>query len=516
MSRTKPFDNQHSRRAVRFFERTLVHTKGRWGGVPFQLADWQRDEIIVPLFGNVDDAGKRKYRTCYLEVARKNGKSELAAGVALYMLLADNEQGAEIYGAACDRDQASIVFRVAAEMVRRNPVLAKKCKIVDSRKTITVPSTGSFYRAIPADAAGAHGYNAHGIVFDELHAQPNRELWDVLTTSTGAREQPMVFAITTAGFDRNSICWEQHEYARKVINGSVVDPSFFAWIRDTPEDAEWTDEKIWHMANPALGDFRDIDEMRTMARRAKETPALENTFRRLYLSQWTQSETRYIPMDKWNATAGVVDRAALRGRHCYAGLDLASTTDIAALVLVFPPEGESDIFKVLPFFWIPEDSMYERSKKDRVSYESWQRAGHLFTTPGNVIDYSFIRHTLNELGDEFFIKEVAFDRWGAAQISQQLMDDGFTMVQFGQGFASMSAPTKELLTLVLSGRLHHGDHPVLRWMCDNLVVRMDPAGNVKPDKEKSTEKIDGMVALVMGLDRAIKHQVPGQLGVYTF
>lgn len=500
-----PFDEGRAGRAQAFIERALVHTKGKWAGEPFELADWQRDEIIRPLFGELRDDGTRAYRTAYLEVARKNGKSELAAAVALYLLLMDGEEGAEVYGAACDREQASIVFRVAADMVRRNPLLSQRCKIIDSRKTITVESTGSFYRAIPAEAAGAHGYNAHGIVFDELHAQPNRDLWDVLTTSTGARSQPLVFAITTAGFDRQSICWELHEYARKVIEGVVDDPTFFAWIKDTPEDADWQDESVWHLANPALGDFRDIDEMRTMARRAKETPALENTFRRLYLSQWTQSETRYIPMDKWAATAGEVDVAALRGRECYAGLDLATVNDVAALVLVFPPEGESDIYKVVPFFWIPEDNMHERVRRDRVPYDAWERQGFITATPGNVIDYAFIRAKLNELADQFYIREVAFDRWGATKISTELQDDGFTMVQFGQGFVSMNSPTKELLKLTLEERMHHGDNPVLRWMCDNLVVRQDPAGNVKPDKEKSTEKIDGMVALIMALDRATRH-----------
>lgn len=509
------FNNEHALRAIKFFERTLVHTKGIYAGQPFALASWQREEIIKPLFGNVNENGLRNYRTAYISVARKNGKSELAAGIALYLLLADGEQGAEIYGAACDREQASIVFNVAAEMVRRSAVLSKMCKVIDSRKTITVPKTGSFYRAIPADAAGAHGYNAHGIVFDELHAQPSRDLWDVLTTSTGARTQPLVFAITTAGFDRQSICWEQHTYAEKVLNGTVEDPRYFAWIRSVPEDADWSAEKNWYLANPGLGDFRDIDEMRTMARRARETPALENTFRQLYLNQWTQSESRYIPLHKWDASAGEVNVEALRGRECYAGLDLASTTDIAAMVLVFPPR-EGDIFKVLPFFWIPEESMVERERKDRVPYSAWVRKGLVYPTPGNVIDHAFIRQTMNELADKYFIKEVAFDRWGAVQLVTQLQDDGFNMVQFGQGFASMSAPTKELLSLVLQERLHHGGHPVLRWMCDNLVVRRDPAGNVKPDKEKSSEKIDGIVALVMALDRAIKQPASGPLGVYAF
>ena len=506
-------DEARANHAQRFFENVLVHTKGRFAGKPFLLPDWQRDGIIRPIFGQIDEKGHRVVRTAYLEVGRKNGKSEIAAGIALYLLLMDREQSAEIYGAASDRDQATLVFNVAASMVRRSSALSELCKIVDSRKTITVPSTDSFYRAIPADAGGAHGFNASGIIVDELHVQPTRDLVDVLTTSTGAREQPLTFAITTAGFDRESICWEWHEYSRKVIGKTVDDPTWHARIWDTPEDADWQDEKVWHLANPALGDFRDIDEMRTFARRAKETPALENTFRRLYLSQWTQSETRFIPMDKWAKTAGEVDVEALRGRECYAGLDLATVTDVAALVLVFPPEGESDIYKVACHFWIPEDNMHERVRRDRVPYDAWEREGFITATPGNVIDYAFIRHKLNELADTYYIREVAFDRWGATKISTDLEDDGFTMAQFGQGFASMNAPTKELLKLVLEERLHHANNPVLRWMCDNLVVRMDPAGNMKPDKEKSTEKIDGMVALIMALDRATAHLGAGSLEV---
>jgi phage terminase large subunit-like protein len=506
----------YATRAVNFFEKGLVHTKGRWAGEPFILTDWQREKIVEPIFGNVTDDGLRVTRSVYIEVARKNGKSEVAAGIALALLYLDNEAGAEIYGAACDRDQASIVFNVAADMVKRQPELASRSKIIDSRKRITVPKTGSFYRAIPADAAGAHGYNAHGIVVDELHAQPSRDLWDVLTTSTGAREQPLTFAITTAGHNRSSICWELHEYARQVDEGVIDDPTFLPLIWSVPEDADWQDERVWQMANPALEDFRDIDEMRTLARRAIHTPALEATFRQLYLSQWTQSAQIFIPDHKWMDSAGEVNVEKLRGRPCYGGLDLATVNDVAAFVLVFPPEGESDIYKVLPFFWVPEDTVKEKQRKDRSNYEAWIKGGFMHATPGNTIDFSFIRHHVNELAERYHIKEVAFDRWGAAQISQQLMDDGFTMVQFGQGYGSMSAPTKELLTLVLNKQLHHGGQPVLRWMNNNLIVRTDPAGNVKPDKEKATNKIDGMVATIMALDRAIKHKAASPLTVLSF
>jgi phage terminase large subunit-like protein len=490
---------------VNWFSRLLVHTKGEWAGRPFVLAPWQEHELIRPLFGTLNADGTRRYRTAYVEMPRKQGKTELAAGIALYLLFADGEPGAEIYGAAGDRDQASLVYGVAAQMVKRRAELARRCQVLDATKRLLLPD-GGFYRAIPADAAGSHGFNAHGVIVDELHVQPNRDLWDVLTTSTGARRQPLTFAITTAGFDRHSICWELHEHARQVLDGTVDDPSFFAYIRAAPEDADWTDEAVWRAANPALGDFRSLDEMRALAERARQVPALENAFRRLYLCQWTASETRWLALDRWDACAGAVDRAALRGRDCYAGLDLASTTDLAALVLVFPDGAEPEGYDVLPFFWVPAATVAERTRRDRVPYDLWVRQGLVQATPGNVIDYGAIRQTLRDVGAEFRIRELGFDRWGATQLAQELGDDGLPVVAMGQGFATLSPPTKELLNLVLAGRLRHGGHPVLRWNADNLVVRTDPAGNLKPDKQKSTEKIDGMLGLVMALDRAIRRE----------
>ncbi len=494
-------NKEAAQRAVSFIEH-LKHTKGKWAGVSFTLTPWQRP-IIEYIFGTLNKDGTRQYRTAYIEIPRKNGKSELAAAVALKLLFADDEPGAEIYGAASDRDQASIVFNVAAQMVRQSPALSKRCRVIDSQKRIVVPKSGSFYRAIPADAAGSHGFNAHGIIFDELHTQPNRELWDVLTTSTGARSQPLTFAITTAGWDRHSICWEQHEYAERVLKKLVDDPTFYAVIYSAPEDADWRDERVWYACNPGLGDFRNIDEMRTMARKAEQVPALQNTFRRLYLNQWTGQEKRWLDLAAWDATAGLVDPDELTGRRCYAGLDLSSTTDITALVLIFPMDDGT--FKVLPYFWIPADNMRERVNRDRVPYDVWAQQGFITTTSGNVIDYGSILQLLVHLSQRFEIAEVAYDRWGATQLAQQLMDEGFTVVPMGQGFASMSPPTKELMNVVLAKRLQHGGNPVLRWMADNMVVKEDPAGNIKPDKGKSTQRIDGMVALIMALDRAIRH-----------
>ena len=495
------YDEAAADRAVGFFERYLKHTKGRWAGEAFRLQPWQEKDIIRPLFGWKRADGTRKYRTAYIEIPRKNGKSTLSAGIGLYLLFADNEPGAEIYSAAADRDQAAIVHDQARAMVEDSPELAKRAEVF--KRSIVVHATRSVYKVISADAYTKHGLNAHGIIFDELHAQPNRELWDVLTTSTGAREQPLVATITTAGYDRESICWEQHEYARKVLEGVIEDPTYFAYIAAADENEDWTDPEVWENANPGLGVTISREYLEQECKRAQQVPAYQNTFRRLHLDQWTQQETRWLDLGVWDACGG--DVPDLAGRKCYAGLDMASTTDVAALALVFPPETEGEPYYVIPFFWIPGDNLVERSLRDRASYDAWQQAGLLATTDGNVIDYQAIQAQIVDLGEIYDIEEIAFDRWGAIQMSQNLDGAGFTMVPFGQGFASMSAPTKELQRLILDGKIAHGGHPVLRWMADNMVVKQDPAGNLKPDKSKSRQKIDGMVALIMGLDRAIRH-----------
>lgn len=509
------YDKEIADKAVGWFERYLKHTKGRWAGVPFKLLAWQANEIIRPLFGTVKKNGYRQYNTVYCEVSKKNGKSELAAGLALRLLFADHEPMAEIYGAAADRDQASIVFEVAAKMVEMNPILGRRCKVLHSTKRI-IHNNGSFYRVLSADAYTKHGFNIHGVIFDELHAQPNRDLWDVLTEGAGdARTQPIIFAITTAGYDRTSICWEVHEYARKVKEGIIEDPTFLPIIYGADEEDDWRSPETWDKANPSLGVTIDVEKLENACRQAENNPAKENTFRRLRLNQWTRQETRYMPMTAWDASAGVVYEEDLIGETAYAGLDLATTTDIASYVLVFP---DSDgCYDVLPRFFIPKEGLDNRATRDRQMLEQWVDQGLIEATPGQVIDYGFIRKRFEEDADKFYVKEIAFDRWGATQIVQDLEDAGFTVIQFGQGYASMNSPTRELLNLVLLKRMRHGNHPVLRWMADNVVVKTDPAGFIKPDKSKSTEKIDGIVALIMGLDRAIRHEgsVYNERGILT-
>ena len=495
-------DKGRADRAIRFIE-LLKHTKG-WVGVPFKLLPWQK-QIVRELTGRLNRDGTRQYRYAYLSMGRKNGKTQLAAALALYLLLADGEPGAEVYSAATDREQAGLIFRMAAEMVRQNPTLSSACRIVDSQKTIAVPQTGGLYRALSAEAASKHGYNPSAVIYDELHAAPNRDLWDVLTTGSGTRRQPLVIAITTAGYDRNSICWEQYEYAKKVLAGVVPDPTFYAKIFEVPEGADWRDESLWPLANPGIDAFRSRDEMRSLADKAEEIPALQNTFRRLYLNQWTSASERWIDLSAWDATAGLLNEHELVGQKCYGGLDLATTTDIAALVLAFPVD---DKLRVLCRFWVPEDSMRERSRRDRVPYDVWAREGFITPTPGNVIDYGMIRRDINDLGDKYRIAEIGHDPWNATQVCLELADDGFTMIPIRQGFASLTAPSKAFETMILSKQIVHGGNPVLRWMVDNCVVRQDPAGNLKPDKAKSSERIDGVVAAVMAIDRATRHEQP--------
>ena len=497
------YDDELAQFAVMFIE-SLCHTKGTWAGKPFKLLDWQR-QIIQDLFGIVKPNGYRQFNTAYIEIPKKNGKSELAAAVALLLCCGDGEQRAEIYGCAADRGQATIVFDVAADMVRMCPALNRRCKILASQKRIIYTPTNSFYQVLSAEAYSKHGFNIHGVVFDELHTQPNRKLFDVMTKGSGdARMQPLYFLITTAGTDTNSICYETHQKAKDILEGRKIDPTFYPVIYGAGEDEDWTDPKVWIKSNPSLGETIGMDKVEAACESAKQNPGEENYFRQLRLNQWVKQAVRWMPMDKWDACAFPVNEEMLEGRVCYGGLDLSSTTDLTSFCLVFPPEDEEEPYYVLPYFWVPEDTLELRVKRDHVPYDLWNRQGYLETTEGNVVHYGYIEKFIERLGERFNIRDIAFDRWGATQMSQDLENMGFTVVPMGQGFASMSPPTKELMKLTLEKKIAHGGHPVLRWNMDNIFIRTDPAGNIKADKAKSTEKIDGAIAMIMALDRAIR------------
>ena len=503
MAKDSVYDKELADYAVNFIE-CLCHTKGTWAGKPFKLLDWQ-EQILRDLFGIIKPNGYRQFNTAYVEIPKKNGKSELAAAIALLLCCGDGEQRAEIYGCAADRGQATIVFDVAADMVRMCPALNKRCKILASQKRILYLPTNSFYQVLSAEAYSKHGFNIHGVVFDELHTQPNRKLFDVMTKGSGdARMQPLYFLITTAGTDTNSICYETHQKAVDIIEGRKKDSTFYPVIYGAGNDEDWTDPKIWKKANPSLGETIGMDKVKAACESARQNPGEENSFRQLRLNQWVKQAVRWMPMEKWDACAFPFDPEDLEGRVCYGGLDLSSTTDLTSFCLVFPPEDEDDRYYVLPYFWLPEETLPLRVNRDHVPYDVWERQGYIQTTEGNVVHYGFIEKFIEHLGELYNIREIAFDRWGAVQMVQNLEGMGFTVVPMGQGFASMSPPTKELMKLTLEKRIAHGGHPVLRWNMDNIFIRTDPAGNIKADKAKSTEKIDGAIACIMALDRAIR------------
>jgi len=497
------FDEKAANRAVNFFQ-FLRHSKGEWAGQPFRLAPWQEDEIIRPLFGWRRRDGTRRFRTAYISVARKNGKSTLAAGIGLYLLTTDREPGAEVYSAATKRDQARIVHGEAVRMVKASPPLKKYIQLY--RDNIFMPGTGSKYEPLGADADTCDGLNIHGAIVDEIHAHKTRAMWDILETGTGARRQPLQIAITTAGSNRNTICWELYDQAVKMLEAGRENDSLFAYIAEIEKDDDWKDPVCWVKANPNLGVCVKLDGLLEQAEKAKDSPAFQNTFRRLRLNQWTEQSERYIDMGAWLACAGHVDPEELRGARCYGGLDLGSTRDLTALVLDFPVGDDGRKHKILAWFWLPKEGMAKRVKRDRVPYDVWVERGLIKLTEGNVTDYNVVRADIKAIRDRYRILELAYDPWHAREVATDLQDDGLVMVEFRQGFKSMNEPTVAVLGLIVDHRIEHGSNPVLNWMAGNVAVKQDPTGSVKPDKSKSIERIDGIVALIMAHGRAALHK----------
>lgn len=506
---TSHYDKAKADRAVTFIE-NLCHTKGKWAGKRFWLLPWQ-EQLIRDIFGIVKTDGNRQFRTAFVEICKKVGKSELAAAIALYLLYADNEPSAEVYGAAADRQQASIVFDVARQMVEMSPALMKRSKLMSATKRIVNYGNAGFYQVLSAEVGSKHGFSISGLVFDEIHTQPNRQLYDVLTKySSDARQNPLHFIITTAGNDRHSIAFELHTKAVDILEGRRVDPTFYPVVYGLKDDEDWEDEANWYKVNPSLGYTVDIERLRDAYREAKHNPADEITFKWLRMNMWVSSTTSWIPDAIFMKGNEPIDMRLLEGRDCYAGLDLSSTGDITALVLIFPPRNTDEKYILVPYFWVPEETIPQRVKSNSVPYDVWEKQGHLLATEGNVIHYDFIEKFICDLAEKYHILEIAVDRWNATQMIQNLEGEGFTIVPFGQGFSSMSAPTKEFYRLLMEGQIIHGGHPVLRWMAGNVVIDTDPAGNIKVTKAKSKEKIDGIVAAIMALDRCIRQE--GQSG----
>lgn len=511
------FDAETAQRRLDFFPECLTHVKGEKGKQPFLLEPWLAS-ITANMYGWKRSDGTRRYREVFLFVPRKNAKTFWSAGIVLCTLFCDVEAGAEIYSAAAEREQASLVFAHAKGMVLQEPELAQRAKVYEVARSIVREDTQSSYKVISADASTKHGFNSHLVVIDELHAQPNRELVDVLTTSTGARRQPLILYTTTSDFERPSICNEKYDYATKVRDGIIDDPSFLPVIYEAPRlwhgqqcDYQsplfYANEDIWRVANPNLGVSISWEYMRAQAKKAQETPAYLNTFLRLHLNIRTAQDVAWIDMMQWDACEDASLTAdALAGQACWAGLDLASTSDLCALVLLFPDADNA----MLAFFWLPEETALVRERRSRVPYPAWVQQGFIKATAGNVADYDEIRNDVLDLAKRYNIRELAYDRWNASQLITQLVNEGVNCMPIGQGFASLSAPSKELERLLAAQELRHDGNPVMRWNMSNVMAETDAAENLKPSKRKSSEKVDGVFALVMALARVlVKEPEPG-------
>jgi phage terminase large subunit-like protein len=514
------FDRIAAYNAVCFFENEIVHIKGPLAGKPLKLEGWQR-RFIRRLYGwkrRIDHT--RKFRVAFVFVPRKNGKSLLGAGIALYGLVADGitihhpdgslefqpELGAEVVSAAVDREQARVVFDVAVKMVEMNPRLQQMCKIYS--KAIICEDTASKYTVLSADVENKHGQNSSTIVFDELHTQPNGNLVEVLKTGTIARAQPLQVYFTTAGHDKNSVCYEYYQKAKEILDPTSPrrDPSFFPIVFEAQVDKKdpdfWKSREIWKQANPNLGISVPWSNFEEAFNEALENGRNENSFKRLHLNIWTETLERWLQMDQWERCGlSTFDPTIHKRNPCILGIDLSRKVDITALVLLFQtPEGFID---VLPYFWLPEEQMKLRSDKDGVPYLEWVSKGYIKTTPGAVVDFRRIRSFINELGEQFKIQEICYDPWAATELATDLEDDGFTMVEIQQSMSKLSGPSKELEALLASTRLRHNNNPVLRWMAGNVGIIEDAKGNIMPSKEKSKERIDGISALLNGLGRLL-------------
>lgn len=482
------FDERAGQRVVRFIER-LKHTKGKWAGRPLKLEGWQKF-IVESIFGWIRPDGTRRYRRAYVEVARKNGKTTLASGISLYMLVADKEPRAEVYSVAAVRDQAKICFNDAKQAVL-NSDLKKRVSVWSN--ALTVEDTASTYKALSSDAGIHDGHSPSCVIVDEYHAHPTNAMFDVMVSGTGARRQPLMFIITTAGFNKNYPCFLFRKNAVNVLNGVNDDDSLFVAIFSMDDGDDWDSPANWIKANPNLGISVDTDYIAEQVNDAKNRPEAVRNVKTKHLNMWVDAEKTWILDEKWQLCKGDTEPEDLEGCECWGGLDLSNTSDMTAFVLLF---NENDKYQVLPFFWIPEDSLAEKIRQSNAAFAAWVDAGYVKTTPGNVTDYDFIESDILSICEKYDVKEIAYDRWNSSQAVIHLQAEGLEMSPFGQGFGSMSTPTKELERLVLTQKLEHFGNPVLRWMMASVAIVTDAAGNIKPDKSKSTQKIDGVVATI--------------------
>lgn len=489
------FDAEEAKKRIRFFEVGLTHTKGHLKGKPFKLEPWERD-VVATLFGWKREDGTRRYREAFIFIPRKNGKSTLAAAITLCVFYCDGEGAAECYCVAGDLDQTDMVYGTAAAMVRQNKKLDSISKVRDSRKRIVYGD--SFFRAIPADDKGAHGFNLHFVCGDELHTWPGRDLKDTLHTGTGFRQQPLEVYITTAGFDLHSIAGETYQHACKVRDGIITDPTFLPVIYEATKDLDWKLESTWQKANPNYGVSVRKDYLANECKKAIENPAYENTFKRLHLNQWTEQKTRWLKLDDWRncwqSGEPIADKAYVVG-----GLDLSSTTDVTAWCRL---QRKGEGWKAEWRFYIPEDRARIIEDRDRVPYMDWIRDGWVTATPGKTVDYGFVERDILADAEKYVLQRLGYDPWNARGLERRLTAEGIECVEIRQGPASLSAPCKELERAVISGLVDHGGNPVAEWMVSNVEVITDSNGNIKPAKPEhnaSGKKIDGVAALVTAI-----------------
>lgn len=499
------FDRAAAQHVIDYFPLFCCGVDGDFFGVPIVLDPaWQALLWILYGWKRKDEKGRkrRRFKIAYSEMGAGNLKSLILSGLCLYELHAFGERGARVYAAATDRKTAHRVFDTSKSMATQSEYLREHLSI--GKEAIADLEVDSKFEAVASEDQNLQGLRPSFVCIDELHAHATDGVWNAFYSRLGKTTQPLMFAITNSGFDRNSVCYRQREYSEKVLEGVIPDDTWFAWIcgldaEDLESPDGWQDESKWQKANPCWGTAVKLTELRDQAVKAKGDPSSLDTFLRFRLCVWTTKFSAPLPIDKWDLCNLGADREKLRGRRCFGGLDVSTTIDISAFVLVFEPTEEDPRWHVLPTFFLPRDNIAFRCKRDRVPYDVWERQGLFELTEGSVIDYRFIRAKINELGNEFDIADISFDRWNSSDLVRNLTEDGFEMVRVGQGFASMCTPTKRLLELILTETLAHGGNPVLRWMFSNLILEKDPAGNVKPDRKKSREKIDGIVALIMAI-----------------
>lgn len=485
------FDRKAAMRVIRFIE-NLKHTKGEWAGQKFRLEPWQQF-ILWNIFGWKLADGTRRFRYAYIEIARKNGKTALSAGIGLYMLFADGEARAEVYSAATVKDQAKICFSDAVEIVRKTDL---KNYLTPFRNSITYEARGGQFKPLSSDYGTHDGLNPSCGIIDEFHAHKDSGMFDVIKSAFGARRQPLMFIITTAGFNKSGACYAYRENVIKVLRGVNRDDSLFGIVYTQDKPEEWDNPKMWVKSNPNLGVSLSVDYLADQVQDAKNRPEAVRNVKTKNVNMWVDAEKTWILDEAWMKCAGQGSIDRLRGCPCWGGLDLSNVSDITAHVLLF---NEDDMFQLVPHFWIPEEKMQEKIRKENINYDLWVREGYVTVTPGNIVDYDFVKADILRYTADYDLQTTAFDRWNSSQTILDLMEEGMKFTPFGQGYGSMAAPTKEFEKLVLARKIEHFGNPVLRWMMASTVVMTDPAGNIKPDKSKSSQKIDGIVAVIMAL-----------------